>query len=51
MIHAEEKILQTIYDTSPEAIIVIDEKGNVQSFNRMAEHILGIPPMKCAGRT
>ena len=41
MIHAEEKILQTIYDTSPEAIIVIDEKGNVQSFNRMAEHIFG----------
>ena len=41
MIHAEEKILQTIYDTSPEAIIVIDEKGAVQSFNRMAEHIFG----------
>ncbi len=41
MTHTEEKILQTIYDTSPEAIIVIDEKGVVQSFNRMAEHIFG----------
>jgi two-component system, LuxR family, sensor kinase FixL len=37
----EEQILQTIYDTSPDAIIVMDDKGIVLSFNKMAENLFG----------
>jgi two-component system, LuxR family, sensor kinase FixL len=35
----EDQILQTVYDTSPDAIIVIDEKARVCSFNKMAEKL------------
>jgi two-component system sensor kinase FixL len=37
----EEEVLRTVYDTSPDAIIVIDERGLVQSFNRTAERMFG----------
>ena len=32
----DEEILQTVYDTSLDAIIVIDEKGAMRSFNKIA---------------
>ena len=35
----EEQILQTVYDTSLDAIIVIDEKGVMRSFNKIAEKL------------
>jgi two-component system, LuxR family, sensor kinase FixL len=35
----EDQILQTVYDTSPDAIIVIDETARVCSFNKMAEKL------------
>jgi two-component system, LuxR family, sensor kinase FixL len=35
----EDQILQTVYDTSPDAIIVIDEKARVCAFNKMAEKL------------
>lgn len=37
----EEEILKTVYDTSPDAIVVIDEKGTILSFNRSAERMFG----------
>jgi len=37
----EEQILKTIYDTSLDAIVVIDERGIMQSFNRSAERMFG----------
>jgi two-component system sensor kinase FixL len=38
---AEEEVLRTVYDTSPDAIIVIDERGAMRSFNRTAERLFG----------
>jgi two-component system, LuxR family, sensor kinase FixL len=37
----EVQILQTVYDTSPDAIIVIDESASIKSFNRTAEKMFG----------
>jgi two-component system, LuxR family, sensor kinase FixL len=50
MLPAEEKILQTIYDTSPEAIIVIDEIGAMQSYNRMAVNMFGYAVEEVRGK-
>ena len=46
----KEQILQTVYDTSPDAIIVIDEKGFIQSFNRMAEKLFNYSAGKVLGQ-
>jgi two-component system, LuxR family, sensor kinase FixL len=35
----EDQILQSVYDTSPDAIIVVDEKARICSFNKMAEKL------------
>jgi two-component system, LuxR family, sensor kinase FixL len=37
----EAEILQSVYNTSPDAIIVVDEKGLIQTFNVMAEKLFG----------
>lgn len=37
----EEQVLQTVFDTSPDAIIVIDVRGIVRSFNRTATKLFG----------
>jgi two-component system sensor kinase FixL len=37
----QEQILQTVYDTSPDAIIVMDENALIKSFNRTAERLFG----------
>ena len=46
----EEQILQTIYDTSPDAIIVMDQKGIVLSFNKMAESLFGFVAAEVVGQ-
>jgi two-component system, LuxR family, sensor kinase FixL len=46
----EDQILQTIYDTSPDAIIVMDEKGIVLSFNKMAESLFGFAASEIVGQ-
>ncbi len=35
----DEQILQTVYDTSLDAIIVIDQKGLMRSYNKIAEKL------------
>ena len=35
----EEQILQAVYDTSLDAIIVIDQKGLMRSYNKIAEKL------------
>jgi two-component system sensor kinase FixL len=47
---AKEEVLRTVYDTSPDAIIVIDERGLVQSFNRTAERFFGYEAGDVIGR-
>ena len=37
----QNELLQTIYDVSPDAIIVIDAKGSIRSFSHMAEIVFG----------
>jgi two-component system, LuxR family, sensor kinase FixL len=46
----EDQILQTIYDTSPDAIIVMDEKAIVLSFNKMAESLFGFAASEVVGQ-
>ncbi len=46
----EEQILQTVYDTSLDAIIVIDEKGLMRSFNRLAEKLFSYSSDEVLGR-
>lgn len=46
----EDQILQTVYDTSPDAIIVIDEKALIQSFNRTAEKMFGFSAPEVLGQ-
>jgi two-component system sensor kinase FixL len=47
---AEEEVLRTVYDTSPDAIIVIDERGVMRSFNRTAERLFGYAAADVIGR-
>jgi two-component system sensor kinase FixL len=46
----EEQILKTVYDTSLDAIIVIDEQGIIHSFNRSAERMFGYSPEEVLGQ-
>jgi two-component system, LuxR family, sensor kinase FixL len=45
----ENQILQSVYDTSPDAIIVLDDKGHIQSFNVMAEKLFGYTALEVMG--
>ncbi len=45
----EDQILQTVYDTSPDAIIVIDRKAHIQSFNKTAEKMFGFSASEVLG--
>jgi len=47
---AREAHLQSILDTVPEAMIVIDERGNVQSFSAAAERLFGYKPSEVIGK-
>ena len=46
----EEKILQAVYDTSLDAIIVIDDKGMIQFFNRIAEKLFNFATSEVLGQ-
>jgi two-component system, LuxR family, sensor kinase FixL len=47
---AREAHLQSILDTVPEAMIVIDEHGIVQSFSSAAERLFGYAPPEAVGQ-
>jgi len=47
---AREAHLQSILDTVPEAMIVIDEHGIVQSFSSAAERLFGYAPAETVGQ-
>ena len=47
---AREAHLQSILDTVPEAMIVIDERGIIQSFSSAAERLFGQPAAEAIGR-
>ena len=47
---AREAHLQSILDTVPEAMIVIDERGIMQSFSTAAERLFGIMASDAVGR-
>jgi len=47
---AREAHLQSILDTVPEAMIVIDEQGSMQSFSSAAERLFGIQAAEAVGR-
>jgi two-component system sensor kinase FixL len=47
---AREAHLQSILDTVPEAMIVIDERGFMQSFSSAAERLFGYTPTEALGR-
>ena len=46
---AREAHLQSILDTVPEAMIVIDEHGVMQSFSSAAERLFGIRAAEAIG--
>ena len=47
---AREAHLQSILDTVPEAMIVIDERGVMQSFSTAAERLFGYPAAEAIGQ-
>jgi two-component system, LuxR family, sensor kinase FixL len=47
---AREAHLQSILDTVPEAMIVIDERGFIQSFSSAAERLFGLRAAEAIGR-
>lgn len=47
---AREAHLQSILDTVPDAMIVIDERGTIQSFSTAAERLFGYAPQEVVGR-
>lgn len=47
---ARQAHLQSILDTIPEAMIVIDERGSIQSFSAAAERLFGYPSTEAIGQ-
>jgi two-component system, LuxR family, sensor kinase FixL len=47
---AREAHLQSILDTIPEGMVVIDERGVIQSFSLAAERLFGYPAVETIGR-
>lgn len=45
-----EAVLRSILDTVPDALIIIDAKGMVQSFSAAAERLFGYAPQEVIGR-
>lgn len=48
-ISARAAHFQSIFDTIPDAVVVIDEKGTIQSFNAMAERLFGYSAAEAVG--
>ena len=46
----EDQILQTVYDTSPDAIIIIDEKALICSFHKTAENLFHFSAQEVIGK-
>jgi two-component system sensor kinase FixL len=49
-LHAREAHLRSILDAVPDATVVIDEKGVIQSFSAAAERLFGYRPSAVIGR-
>jgi two-component system sensor kinase FixL len=49
-LRAREAHLTSILDTIPDAMVVIDEEGTMQSFSRAAERLFGYEPAEVIGR-
>jgi two-component system, LuxR family, sensor kinase FixL len=49
-LRAREARLQAILDTAPEAIVVIDAQGTVESFSPSAEAVFGYPATEIVGK-
>lgn len=47
---AREDHLRSILDTVPDAMIVIDDTGNIQSFSHAAERLFGLTESEAVGR-
>jgi len=45
-----EALLRSILESVPDALIVIDERGIIQSFSTTAERLFGFPPEEVVGR-
>ncbi len=45
-----EALLRSILDTVPEALVVIDDRGLIQSFSAAAERLFGFNPEEVVGR-
>ncbi len=50
-LRAREAHLQSILDTVPEAMVVIDEVGSIHSFSTAAERLFGYTAAEATGRT
>lgn len=46
-----EKLLQSILDTVPDALVVIDQHGMVQSFSPAAQRMFGYAPIEIVGHS
>jgi two-component system sensor kinase FixL len=46
----QEALLQSILDTVPDAIVLINETGNIQSFSGAAERMFGLTAAEAIGR-
>jgi PAS domain S-box-containing protein len=49
-VHERETRLRTVLDTVVDAIIVIDQRGTIESFNRAAERIFGYDAAEVIGK-
>ena len=47
---SREALLQSILDTVPDALVVIDERGRIQSFSSAAERLFGFSRNEAVGR-
>ena len=51
VLQEREARLRSILETAPDAIIVIDERGIIESFSPAAERLFGISAAEAIGRT
>jgi two-component system sensor kinase FixL len=49
-LHRREALLRSILETVPDALVVIDEGGLIQSFSTAAERLFGFRPDEAVGR-
>src|SRR4051794_391443 len=49
-LHESEQRLRAIFETAVDAIVTIDERGIVTSFNPAATKMFGYPPEEVVGR-